>query len=304
MILDRTKVYLRSGSGGEGDSTLRSISSRKLKAYGGDGGKGGDVILKISPHLYDLSKFKGSKKFIASDGTRGGANNKKGQNADNLIVFVPEGTRVICQDKVIADLNGSEKEFLICRGGFGGKGNYKRNYTVAPGLGEEKEAEFDYRIPNEVALIGLANTGKSSLFNALTGQNQKIADYPFTTRSCFWAESEYNFKGFRVLDTPPVKIKKEGSPAQENDFLRHLFRSRVVLIVGDEVKNWKKDFEAVKEEVSLYDAEISKGKKFFYLLNKIDKIDTNLIPEGILTVSAKSLKGLDILKKKIIECLC
>ncbi|MFA7676718.1 MAG: GTPase [Candidatus Omnitrophota bacterium] len=303
MILDRTKVYLRSGSGGEGDSTLMSISSRKLKAYGGDGGKGGDVIIKISPHLYDLSKFRGSKKFIASNGTRGGANNKKGQNAGNLIVSVPEGTRVIWQDKVIADLNGPEKEFLICRGGAGGKGNYKRNYTVAPGLGEEKEVTLDYRIPNEVALVGMSNAGKSSLFNALTGQNQKVADYPFTTRSCLWAGSEYNFKVFRVMDTPPVKVKKENSQIQENDFLRHLFRSRIVIVVGDEIQSWKKDLEAVKEETSLYDIGVLKEKKFFYLLNKIDKIDVNLIPKGVLAVSAKSGQGMDILKKQIVEYL-
>ena len=161
-----------------------SLSSRKVVGGGGDGGKGGDVILQINPHLYDLSKFKGNKKFIAKDGERGKEKNKKGKDAPALIVNVPCGTRVVEKDQLIVDLINEGDEFLICHGGAGGKGNYKRDYNIPAQEGQAKEVVLDYRIPNDVAILGFPNSGKTSLFNILTGHNYKVAHYPFTTTSC------------------------------------------------------------------------------------------------------------------------
>ena len=318
MIIDKVTIYLRSGRGGQGCSTLTRLSSRKVIASGGDGGKGGDVILRVSPHLYDLSKFRGSKKFIAPSGERGRARNQKGRDGEDLIVNVPSGTRVLAgkavpsgvgeatppgaDDKVIADLVGQGAEFLICRGGRGGKGNYKRDYLISAQGPEEKEVTLDYRIPNDVAILGFANSGKTSLFNALTGQERKVAEYAFTTTSCFWANSDHEFKRSVVLDTPPFKKSKDSSPRAENIFLRHIFRSKILLLLSDRASA-EDDFKGLEKEISAFDESLLKTKKIFYLLSKIDTIDRKSPKRGFLAISINKPETIEALKEKISQSL-
>lgn len=302
MIIDKVTIYLRSGKGGQGCSTLTSLSSRKVVASGGDGGKGGDVILRVSPHLYDLSKFRGSKKFIASPGERGRARNQKGRDAEDLIVNVPSGTRVLADDEVIADLVGEGAEFLVCRGGRGGKGNYKRDYLIPAQGFQEKEVTLDYRIPNDVAILGFANSGKTSLFNALTGQERKVAEYAFTTTSCFWANSDHEFERFVVLDTPPFKKSKDPLHPAENIFLRHIFRSKILLLLSDKASA-EEDYKGLEKEISLFDSSFPKTKIFFYLLAKIDTIDRKKAKRGILTISMDKPETIEALKEKISKSL-
>jgi len=303
VIVDKATIYLKAGSGGEGNSSLIKLSSRKAIGAGGDGGKGGDVVLKVSPHLYDLSKFKGNKKFIAQDGERGRDKNKKGKDADNLLIGVPLGTRVFDEDqRLIADLNNENSESLICQGGRGGRGNYKKDYILDAEDGEEKTVVFDYRIPNDVAIIGFPNSGRTSLFNALCNKDCKVAEYPFTTLSCFWAEFEHEFKVFTVLDTPPIKKTKE-KDISNNSFLRHIFRSKIIILLTDDFSDYGPVFSSLSEEISRYDPLLTKKKKFFYLLNKIDKIDRTSISEDIFAISAKECVGIEELKSKIINTL-
>lgn len=298
MIIDKVTICLRSGKGGEGSSALAKLSSRKVVAWGGDGGRGGDVILRVSPHPYDLSKFKGSKKFIAAAGERGRAKNQKGRDAQDLIIDVPSGTLVLSGDKVIADLSGEDDRFRVCKGGRGGKGNSKRGYPLpAEGL-EEKEITLDYRIPNDVAILGFANSGKTSLFNVLTGQDRKVADYAFTTTSCFWANSDFEFDRWVVLDTPPLKKSEAGRQPAENRFLRHIFRSKIILLLSDRAEA-EKDYRDLREEIALFDDSLIKAKKFFYLFSKIDTIDKKNVAKGVLTVSVKDPGSIVALKEKI-----
>ena len=303
MIVDKVKIYLEAGAGGEGSSSLMGGSSRKIVGSGGDGGKGGDIVLKISPHLYDLSKFKGNKKFVAKDGERGKEKNKKGKDAQELTLYIPSGTRVLDEEGgVIADLIGEVDKFLICRGGRGGKGNYKRTYTVPAQEGEKREVTLDYRIPNDVAILGLPNSGKTTLFNSLTGHNYKVADYPFTTTSCVWAETEYEFVRCAILDTPPVKKSKDSlSLPDENRFLRHIIRSKILILLSDSLDDFKNDFSALKEQISLFDPCLLKQKKIFYLLNKIDKIDKKVEQKNIITISAQKGIGIEALKESIFK---
>ena len=303
MIIDKVTIYLRSGRGGEGSSTLMKFSSRKVLPFGGDGGKGGDVILKVSPHLYDLSKFKGNKKFIASDGEKGRAGNKKGKDAQDLIVNVPSGTRVLGKDnRVIADLVGEGAEFLICKGGRGGKGNYKRDYSLPSEGPQEKEITLDYRIPNDVAILGFANSGKTSLFNALTGQERKVAEYAFTTTSCFWANSEREFERFVVLDTPPFKKNKDSSDLTGNTFLRHIFRSKILLLLSDKA-SFEEDYKGLEKEISLFDSSLLETKKIFHLLTKVGTIDKKNTKRKISAVSINKSETIEALKEKIFKSL-
>lgn len=302
MIIDKATIYIRSGRGGDPSSAVISLSPRKVISSGGDGGRGGDVILEISPHLYDLSKFKGNKRFIAAPGQRGSSSNKKGKDAESLAVGLPEGTRVFEGGELLVDLVAETVKFLACKGGRGGKGSYKRDFTLPAEDGREKYLDLDYRIPNDVAILGLANSGKTSLFNALTGQNSKVAGYPFTTTACFWANSEYEFKRFVVLDNPPFKISKTGENLAENDFLKHIFRSKILLLLSDNKDSCAEDFKAIEREISLYGKPLTENKKIFYLLTKVDTIEKKK-KGGILPVSANNPESIESLKRKIIDNL-
>jgi GTPase involved in cell partitioning and DNA repair len=113
-------------------------------------------------------------------------------------------------------------------GGSGGEGNFKKQYTLPAQPGQEQEIFLDYRIPNDVALIGFANCGKTSLFNSLTGQSHKVAEYPFTTSSCGLGTAEFNFKRFSLLDTPALKVDPQDYQ-ELHHFLKHLWRSKILL---------------------------------------------------------------------------
>lgn len=297
MIIDKVTIYLRSGKGGEGSLASTKISSRKMIDSGGDGGKGGDVILKVSPHLYDLSKFKGNKKFIAPSGDSGRSRKQRGKDGEDLIVNVPSGTRILENGKVIADLVGEGSEFLACKGGRGGRGNSKHTPIPAEGS-KEKEVTLDYRIPNDVAILGFSNSGKTSLFNALTGQNRKVAEYAFTTTSCFWANSDYGFQRFVVLDTPPFKKSKGSLHLAENAFLRHIFRSKILLLLKDKISD-QDDFSGLEQEISGFDQSLIKMKKIFYLLAKVDTIDNKKIQRKALKISINKPDTIEDLKAKI-----
>ncbi len=299
MIVDEVKVYFKAGDGGEGGVCFIRFSDRRIIGGGGDGGKGGDIILKASEHLYDLHRFLINKNFIAEDGQRGGANNKKGKGGEDLVVEVPLGTMVKdLEGNVIVDLLTKEQTFLICRGGRAGKGNFKKRYSLAPQRGEKKELILDYRIPNDIAILGFPNSGKTSLFNKLTGKSFKVADYPFTTGSCAWAKFE-GYPNFTVLDTPPLKDN-----LKHTEFLKHLWRAKVILLLSEEIFNYAEEFAILKKEILRFDAALLKQKKVFYLLTKVDKID-KLPPlaKGVLAISAKNNLGIAQLRKKIIQYL-
>ncbi len=191
---------------------------------------------------------------------------------------------------------------MVCKGGSGGKGNYKRDFTLPAEKGEEKYLDLDYRIPNDVAILGLVNSGKTSLFNALTGQSSKVAGYPFTTTSCFWSNCEYEFERFVVLDNPPFKISKNLQNLAENDFLKHIFRSKILLLLSENKDSCMGDFKAIEREISLYDKSLLDNKKIFYLLTKVDTIDKKK-KDKILPVSANNPESIEALKRKITDNL-
>jgi len=304
MIIDEIKVYFKAGNGGEGSFSSMKYSARRVIGGGGDGGRGGDVIVKVSPHLSDLIKFNERKRFIAEDGEKGKEYNKKGSHGETLFVYVPKGTQIVDLDgNLIIDLNEDNQEYLICRGGAGGKGNFKKLYSLPAQKGEEKEAILYYCIPNDVAIAGFANNGKTSLFNKLTGKSYAVADYPFTTKSCVWAPVELDFVKFTIMDTPPVK-KNIKNIYLENSFLKHLFRSKIILFVSDNPDSCKEEYTALKKEISSFDKRLIHGKKIFYLLNKVDKIDKNKLNlKGVIAVSAIAGSNIEELERKIVKTL-
>jgi len=277
------------------------LSVRRKIGSGGNGGKGGDVILRVSPHHSDLIWFRGRKEFIAMEGERGGYNNCKGKDSPPFYVDVPRGTFVFdLEYNLIVDLVEKGQEFIICHGGKGGEGNFKKFYTLEPGPGEEKEVVLDYRIPARAAFLGFANSGKTLLFNKLTGKNFKVADYPFTTQSPVWADCEYEYKLFTLLDNPPLKAGHGASHAH-NRFLRHLCRPPVLVFISDSVETCKDDFKRIEKEIVLADESLLEDKKIFYVLNKADTFKKFPRGKKIFCVSALTGAGVEELRAALYE---
>jgi small GTP-binding protein len=169
--------------------------------------------------------------------------------------------------------------------------------------GEAKEIILYYCIPNDVAIVGLPNCGKTSLFNKFTAKSYKVADYPFTTKTCVWAPVEVDFKKITFMDTPAIKNQPK-APYAENNFLRHLLRSKIIIMVSDNPGGFNDEFRLLKKEISAFDKKLLKGKKILYILNKVDKIDkSSLDLKGIIVVSTIDGTGIEALKKKIIKRL-
>jgi len=291
VIADRVKVFFQSGRGGDPSSILMRLSSRKSVGGGGDGGKGGSIIVRVDSHFYDLSKFSNNKKFVAANGECGRAQNKKGKEGEDVYIGVPSGTRLIENDKILVDLIGDKKEFLICRGGRGGLGNFKRDYVTSPEPGEFREIILDYRIPADVAILGFANTGKTSLLNLLCGQKHKVAEYPYTTTSCSFALAK--FGDITIMDCPPLTAYEGDIIPKKQRFLRHLLRVKVFFFLSDNIQTYKADFKALADCITKFEPDFLKEKKIFYLLSKVDTIDKSREVKDAYPVSSLSPKSLE-----------
>ncbi|MFH1767610.1 MAG: GTPase [Candidatus Omnitrophota bacterium] len=303
MIVDELVIHLKAGKGGDGCRATSRDSLYKPIAWGGDGGRGGSIFLKVSPHIYDISKFRRKKSFAAEDGKNGLSNNKTGKSGEDLVLYLPLGTQVKNPDQeIIVDMKQCDSIFEIVKGGRGGKGNYRRNYVTPPEPGEERDVVLDYRIPNDLALVGLPNSGKTTLFNILCDKSYKVADYPFTTKSCVWADYEYRFQKIIVLDLPAlVKDADKGKGVGDN-FLKHLYRTKAVLLISDNEKTFHKDIVLLKAQIGIFDKGLLNNKKFFSLLTKTDKIYKGKTKNSF-RLDGKESCGIDRLKEVISAAL-
>ncbi|MBN2482901.1 MAG: 50S ribosome-binding GTPase [Candidatus Omnitrophica bacterium] len=289
MIIDRVSVFVRAGKGGDGAASFFRHGHTRTPD-GGDGGRGGDVVFVVDSNLYDLSKFRKSKRYKASGGGDGGPQRKHGRDGETLLLHVPCGTIIRDhQEDLLADLLKEDERFFILHGAPGGEGSCQHGQAQCGSPGEEKEVILDYRIPNDVAFVGFANTGKTSLVNALSGQNYKVAAYPFTTSHCRWAVCEYKFKRFTVLDTPPVTAHDD---LREEVFLKHLSRSKIIVVVSDNKEDMQSQRRIIEEKLARFDPEYLK-KKFFYLFSKIDTIKRDFRVKKWLPVSVTDRETID-----------
>ena len=282
MFLDEVSIEVKSGHGGDGIVHFRREKYvPRGGPSGGDGGKGGDVVLFVDKKRNTLSSFRQSRQFRAVDGRNGGSSNKTGRSGDDVLIPVPPGTIVRDETSglLIGDLIEPEQRLIVCRGGRGGRGNARfataRNQTPrmaekgAPG--EERRLQLELRLLADVGIIGVPNAGKSTLLAAVTNAKPKIADYPFTTLQPNLGIARLDDDTELILADIPGLIEgaHEGA-GLGSTFLRHIQRTRVLIhILDGSSDDPRADFSQINSELSLFDPHLGE-KAQIVALSKLD----------------------------------
>jgi GTPase len=248
---------------------------------GGDGGRGGDVILQVDPKLNTLFDFSHRSHYIADDGKPGGPNNRSGKSSEDLIVNVPPGTLIFDAQTgdLLGDLVEDEQRLIVAKGGRGGRGNQhfatSRNQTPKMAErgepGESKSLRLELKMIADVGIVGVPNAGKSSLLSAVSNAKPKIANYPFTTLSPNLGVAELDIDTILVLaDIPGLIEGAHEGVGLGFAFLRHIQRTRVLIHVLDGIAvDPLSDFSQTNSEMALFDEKI-KEKPQIVAFNKID----------------------------------
>ncbi len=285
QFIDQVEIEVEAGKGGDGIVAFRREKYVPAGGpAGGNGGKGGSIILKAVTNLQTLLDFRYSRRFKAEDGKRGGPNNCTGASGKDLILEVPCGTMIydLETEELIGDLVTAEDTFLLAKGGKGGLGNkhFLSNSNRAPehalpGLeGEIKQIRLELKLLAEVGIIGLPNAGKSTLISALSSARPKIADYPFTTLiPNLGVVRKPTGDGTVFADIPGLIEGASMGIGLGHDFLRHIERTRLLLhLVDINSSDPIRDYQTIQNELSAYGKGLEKRSQIIGL-NKIDTVD-------------------------------
>jgi len=314
-FLDQVKIYIKAGNGGDGSPSFRR---EKFIEYGGpdggDGGKGGSVILKAEQNLNTLIDYRYQQHHKAERGDNGAGQNKTGKSGEDLILKVPLGTQVFEEDNktLIFDFIKIGEEFVAAAGGKGGLGNtrFKSSTNRAPrkftkgASGEEFIIWLQLKTIADIGIIGLPNAGKSSLLAAITNANPKIANYQFTTLNPNLGVASYDDKEVTIADIPGLVEGAHKGIGLGTQFLKHIERCKSLLHLIDITnEDLKKSYKQIKDELKNYSSKLAQ-KKELIVLNKTDLVDEDMVKEIIKDFS-KSMKSevvlLSTLEKKSIS---
>jgi GTP-binding protein len=310
-FVDEAVIFARGGRGGDGSATFRREAHvPRGGPDGGDGGKGGDLILEVSPDVYDLSWPARNPHQRAGDGGPGRSGNRSGADGDDLVVRVPDGTVVAEERGPVADLVGPGARVVVARGGRGGRGNASlastRNRapkTAEPGEpGEEHRVELELRLVADIGLVGLPNAGKSTLLSKLTAARPKIADYPFTTLAPNLGVADDGERRLVVADVPGLIEGAHQGRGLGHRFLRHVSRCRVLAYAVDaSAPDPAADLATVRAEVAAYDRELA-ARPSVVVVTKADLVEAppRLDPSQV-TVSAVTGEGVDTLAERLAD---
>ena len=282
-FLDQVKIFVKAGDGGSGSPSFRREKFIEFGGPdGGDGGKGGSIILKSERNLNTLIDFRYQQHFKAERGGNGSGKNKTGRGGKNLYLKVPIGTQVLEEDNktVIYDFKKENEEFVLANGGKGGYGNtrFKSSTNQAPkkftkgSKGEEYWIWLQLKTIADIGIIGLPNAGKSSLLASLTRANPKIANYKFTTINPNLGVAIYDDKEITLADIPGLIEGAHKGTGLGIKFLKHIERCKTLLHVIDITEpNLIISYNQVRKELKKYNKELIK-KTEVIVFNKIDLI--------------------------------
>ncbi|MGI6357794.1 MAG: GTPase ObgE [Bacillota bacterium] len=284
MFIDQVRIYVKAGDGGNG-----MVHFRREKYVphggpaGGDGGHGGNVILKVSDNASTLLDLRYRKHHKAQRGENGGTNNMHGKNGEHHVILVPAGTVVFDDDtgQPLADLTESNQEVIIAKGGRGGRGNARFATAVqqAPTFaeqgepGEERWLRLELKLLADVGLVGFPNAGKSTLLAQVSAAKPKIANYPFTTLVPNLGVVSVDGHSFVMADIPGLIAGAHQGQGLGHEFLRHVERTRLLLHVldaaGCDGRDPVDDFHTINRELQLYTPELAERPQIV-VLNKLD----------------------------------
>lgn len=284
MAFDEAKIYIRSGDGGEG-----LVSFRREKYVprggpsGGDGGRGGSVIMRVNPKMNTLNIFRRRVHFKAPAGGRGGSSNKNGRDGKDVYIDVPPGTvvRDAETDQVLSDLVHKDQQIVLAKGGRGGRGNarFATASNQAPRIAEKGEPGFErwvkleLKLIADVGIVGVPNAGKSTLLSVVSNAKPKIANYPFTTLEPNLGVVVYDDQDIVFADIPGLVEGAHMGVGLGHSFLRHVQRTRLLIHVLDGASdNVLADYSQIQTELALYDENLA-DRPQIVVFNKIDLPD-------------------------------
>lgn len=287
MFVDRAKISIKSGKGGDGCvSFRREPFVPEGGPDGGDGGKGGDVVFMADNNLRTLMDFRYKRKYEAENGENGMKKKRFGKYGEDLVIKVPPGTVVIDEETglVMKDLVHSGDSFVAAKGGKGGKGNvnFKNsvrqapNFAEAGGFAQSRNVILELKLIADVGLIGFPNVGKSTFLSVSTSANPKIANYHFTTITPNLGVVKIYDTSFVMADIPGLIEGAHQGAGLGLDFLKHIERTKILIhvvdISGSEGRNPIEDFEKINNELYSYGEKLIK-KPQIVVANKIDMVD-------------------------------
>ncbi len=322
-FLDQVKIYVKAGNGGSGSPSFRREKFVEFGGPdGGDGGKGGSVILISERNLNTLIDYRYQQHFKAERGKDGSGKNKTGKGGDDLYLKVPLGTQVFEEDNktLIYDFKSQKEEFLVASGGKGGFGNtrFKSSTNRAPkkftkgGQGEEFWIWLQLKTIADIGIIGLPNAGKSSLLASMTSANPKIANYKFTTINPNLGVASYDDKEVTLADIPGLIEGAHTGTGLGIKFLKHIERCKTLLHLIDITEDdLFISYNQVRKELSKYSKDLVK-KKEIVVLNKTDLIDEeekkekikklkNKLKKNIFLMSTMDKKSISDIKSKLVN---
>lgn len=320
---DYVKVFVSSGNGGKGSTHLhREKFVAKGGPDGGDGGRGGHIIIRGNQNLWTLIHFKFQKHFRAGHGKDGGKNRSTGADGEDVYLEVPLGTIVknALTEEVLFEITEDKQEIIALQGGKGGLGNWHfrsaTNQTpryAQPGIdGTEMELLLELKVLADVGIVGLPNAGKSTLLAAITSAKPKIGDYPFTTLKPNLGIVEYrDYQSFVMADIPGIIEGAAEGKGLGHYFLRHIERNATLLfLIAADSPDIVKEYHVLTTELKKYNPELLHKEKIIAiskcdildeeLLNEIEKEISHSIPNvSFIFISSITKKGLSKLKDKL-----
>ncbi len=316
-FVDEARILVKAGGGGKGcRSFYRDKYGRYPRPDGGDGGNGADIIFCVDTHIHTLLDFQFRQHFFGSHGGHGSSNNKKGKDAEDLIIRVPLGTLIKDLDTncVLRDLSHAGERLIAAKGGEGGKGNSGNRAVTLPKPGEERHLLLELKLIADCGIVGFPNAGKSTLINAISAAKSKVANYPFTTKEPVLGVVKNDDCNFVIADLPGLIEDAHQGRGLGIKFLKHAERTKLLIhiidMAGESGRDPLEDFLKLNDELKFYSAGLNQ-KPQIIVANKMDlesakenlKRFKSKIKKRIFLVSAKEREGigefLSALRKRI-----